>query len=352
MLLTNAVLEDILPGYGDFPECFRSVIPYLLASLIFHEDFLSENLSPAHPLFVSRVWTTGTIESLRPHVLSGCGTNFVSMMSASGIPPTLIITNEMEKLKEEMNDFKKTMKEQQDSGFANITHMMKDMPNEVSIKLRESLEINGVVQVTYGDVMRIVANLEETMLRAFQNQGRVPDVVQVPPAEAIQSRSSFFQANWIMYRWSDGSEQYFPEDFIYPKGTTVSIAWDLFYFGRTGLNEAPYRKLMPMNIKTGTESEIKTQKSYMSKAVKVIKAVAETAVIRRDISKESDLFKMNYENSRLVFRSSFQELSKRVYNVQDDAELDRMRITDVTYLRFYDLLMEPNRTSRKRRLGQ
>jgi hypothetical protein len=109
---------------------------------------------------------------------------------------------------------------------------------------------------------------------------------------------------------------------------------------------------MPMNIKTGTESEIKTQKSYMSKAVKVIKAVAETAVIRRDISKESDLFKMNYENSRLVFRSSFQELAKRVYNVQDDAELDRMRITDVTYLRFYDLLMEPNRTSRKRRLGQ
>jgi hypothetical protein len=43
-LLKDSMYEDILPGFKDFPESFKSVLPYLLASLIHHQKFLSDTL--------------------------------------------------------------------------------------------------------------------------------------------------------------------------------------------------------------------------------------------------------------------------------------------------------------------
>ena len=37
--------DDILPGYKKFPPCFVSVIPFLLASIVFHRDGLRRLLT-------------------------------------------------------------------------------------------------------------------------------------------------------------------------------------------------------------------------------------------------------------------------------------------------------------------
>ena len=46
-----------MPGYSTyFPDKFRPIFPFLLASLIHHKQWLLANLSSKHPLFVSPVW--------------------------------------------------------------------------------------------------------------------------------------------------------------------------------------------------------------------------------------------------------------------------------------------------------
>ncbi|ETV91792.1 hypothetical protein H310_13637 [Aphanomyces invadans] len=77
-----------MPGFTTFyPATFRSVIPFLLASLVYHCKWLKATLAVDHPLFLSHVWTSGTIPSLTTHVLSGVLKNKISGLVASGIPP-------------------------------------------------------------------------------------------------------------------------------------------------------------------------------------------------------------------------------------------------------------------------
>lgn len=58
--------EEMLPGFTTFfLEEFQIVVSYLLASIIFHADWLKANLDENHPLFTQPVWTSGIIGELR-----------------------------------------------------------------------------------------------------------------------------------------------------------------------------------------------------------------------------------------------------------------------------------------------
>jgi hypothetical protein len=66
--LTSEEWDDILPGYSTFyPLNFREVIPFLLASLIYHQPYLVslQATNPRHPLFLQRVWTSGVLVRLK-----------------------------------------------------------------------------------------------------------------------------------------------------------------------------------------------------------------------------------------------------------------------------------------------
>lgn len=53
-ILTEAVLTEIIPGYATFPACYKTAVPFLLASVVYHKEWLKENLPKNHLLFRSR----------------------------------------------------------------------------------------------------------------------------------------------------------------------------------------------------------------------------------------------------------------------------------------------------------
>ena len=69
----------------------------------------------------------------------------------------------------------------------------------------------------------------------------LPFVPSVAISEGTNGRT-YFTSSWLTYRWKDGFEQYFAEDFIYPTQCSVTLLWDLWHFGKVGINEDPYRK--------------------------------------------------------------------------------------------------------------
>lgn len=346
--LSRAVYDDILPGFRDYPECFRTVTSYLLASLVYHRKFISENLPSDHPIFLSRVWTTGIIDRLESKLHAGCGRNVVSSMTATGVPPTLVIANQMELLSDKVESLQKKMAEQQEMLLSTLSDKINTMPSIVANHLRDNLEINGVVQVTSSDVMRIVATMEATLLRAIAGgQGAaVGAVIGEPVISPV--RSSFFESTWRLYKWRDGSEQYYPDTFKFPK-CSVSALWDLWHFGKTGTNDAPYRKLLATHIQCGTEKEVGTQKTYLSKAKTVIGSLVDTAMESGDYARKVDIFDLSYEKSRELFNKCFIILCMRGYSIANEVLLDNLRVGEVTYLTFYDILTKPNR---KRRVAQ
>ena len=149
--LNEKLYEEILPGFTDYPSCFKTVTPYLLASLVYHREILVGNLPRDHPIFNSRVWLLGIIEAMQGKVLAGCGKNSTSQMTATGIPPTLVIANEFEGLREtvitlanKVDSMQDRLEEQQKVNLSTIMGRLDLVPESVSDSIRSNLEINGV----------------------------------------------------------------------------------------------------------------------------------------------------------------------------------------------------------------
>lgn len=66
-------------------------------------------------------------------------------------------------------------------------------------------------------------------------------------------------------------------------------------------------------------------------------------------ARKADIFDLSYEISRELFNKCFIILCMRGYSIANEALLDDLRVGEVTYLTFYDILTKPNR---KRRTAQ
>lgn len=137
-VLTTAEWEDILPGYSTFyPQSFRSVLPFLLASLIFHRKWLEDTFPANSALFNKRVWTSGVMDRVREKVHTGRMCNEETGLSATGIPPHVVLANKMALMEDKLQNMEDK-----------ITEAINDLPPKVRDAIVDNMAINGVVPIT------------------------------------------------------------------------------------------------------------------------------------------------------------------------------------------------------------
>lgn len=83
-ILTTAEWEEFFPGYGNTPATFQQVLPFLLASLYYHADWLDENLAADHPLRTSRAWTHPRAQEIKGKIHAGQFKNDITGLTATG----------------------------------------------------------------------------------------------------------------------------------------------------------------------------------------------------------------------------------------------------------------------------
>lgn len=197
--------ELILPGYSTFyPTSFQQVVPFLLASLIYHKQFLKDHLPAQHPLFLTRVWTSGLMDGLAPRVHAGCGRNPVTKLTATGIPPHIVLANEIVELKTELRSLREE-----------LIDRLVQMPQNVSSHMRNEFTIEGAVQITRADVQSLIAEMESRVLSAF---GSAITTLQVTHNAAVSSTAlhSTDAVEFRSFTW-DGRMHNVPQDFNFPK---------------------------------------------------------------------------------------------------------------------------------------
>jgi hypothetical protein len=80
--------EELLVDFAKYPQDFKIVVPYLIASVVHHSEYLCKSLSSTHPIFVSRFWRSGAQITLRSHVLAPVRMRCdITGMIASGVAP-------------------------------------------------------------------------------------------------------------------------------------------------------------------------------------------------------------------------------------------------------------------------
>jgi len=103
-ILTVEEWAELLPNYSTFYRVnFRVPLTYLLASLVYHQDWMKENFAPNHPIFISRIWTSGVVNRLKTKVYTGCLKNDKTCLCATKIPPHVVLQNGFKALETALN---------------------------------------------------------------------------------------------------------------------------------------------------------------------------------------------------------------------------------------------------------
>jgi hypothetical protein len=93
--LGKIVWPAVLPLYSRMPESFKQALPFLLAAICYHEQWLRSTLSAQHPLFSTYLFASGAVDTLKAHVIAGCSHCPVTGLMATGIPAHLAMTHEL-----------------------------------------------------------------------------------------------------------------------------------------------------------------------------------------------------------------------------------------------------------------
>jgi hypothetical protein len=201
------VEEWIVQGYSTFyPSNLVPVITFLLAQIVHHKNWLLQSLPENHVLFNSRVWTSGIIEKLQNRILLGNGRNSSSGMTATGIPPHIILANEVAKVREEVSLIK-----------IDLMNKLDALPEKVKTAMLENFSINGVVPITTSEVHRLVSELQVTLLTVIRQQAEATEKA-ISEVVITQRGSNETGTNATGYQlWSWGEMFHFvPEGFIFP----------------------------------------------------------------------------------------------------------------------------------------
>ena len=147
-LLTEEEWQVVVPAYNNYPASFKAAIPHVVASVVYHSEWLECNLPNVHPLFLTRFWREGFVDRLRDHVLTGVFRCAVTNMTATGIPPHLVVAHELTNLRSEVrNEMIQMRASMLDLKDANVRQFA-ELPGAVTNEVLQHAKFEGVVPLT------------------------------------------------------------------------------------------------------------------------------------------------------------------------------------------------------------
>jgi hypothetical protein len=159
--------EEIIPGFFHFPSSFKSTLPFLLASVCYHHDFLLQMLDGRHPFFQSALWRSGHISRLASEVINGIGSHVTSGLRATGVPPNVILAQEIHAIGEKLvclqgafGDFRKQVS-------ADINSLNSSIPKGVSDRILDEIQIQGLQPLTKDSVLELVRDASRQQTEVF-----------------------------------------------------------------------------------------------------------------------------------------------------------------------------------------
>ena len=200
--------ERFVPGCSQYPERFQHAIPFLIASVIHHKDFLMESLPENHPLFRTSLFTSGLISNLSLAIrLNGESTGMI----ASGVPEIVSLRKDLTNLREEISV----------------------IPRETVNVMLERVRVDGVQPVSREDF----ENFRETVQLSISNllnDGFNRAISMDRNLNSNSNRNSIdsgrgSESGASVYHW-EGRLHPVPQAFMLPTSGIYSM-WCLWHFG-------------------------------------------------------------------------------------------------------------------------
>ncbi|KUF82947.1 hypothetical protein AM587_10002300 [Phytophthora nicotianae] len=233
--MTSEYWNDLVSGFANYSRGIRSAFPFFLASIVYHEQFLRDTLSPGHPIFKARVFSSNELLNLqRASVVLSLGTSPVCGIKATGIPAHLAVAKEVKDLREEVSKLNNELVLlRQDMN----TKLPDNVADKVVADLMQKFVVNGVAPVSLQDLANLRVDLAAEIHRAI-------GTIQVPQGIATQPPREVLTSAWQRWEWGDGKLAHaVPKGWEFPAHTRVKQLWNLWFFGNKDSGIRPYKLL-------------------------------------------------------------------------------------------------------------
>ena len=244
--ITDFEWRDVVPGFDHYPETFRQCIPYLLASVVHHEEFLRTSLSAEHTLFHTRVFASGLINRLRGTTVTGIGQCVHTGMHASGVPTSVMTHCRVVELGQQLSALKDFVHQTLSQTKEDIITAQLTVPGAVKETLLQNFAVDGVAPLTREDLLSLtsrfdtidsrindvradmLATLQDRLTSTHHLPGTVPASSNVGPSAATSSAE---QLAWGTWDW-DGRFHPVPRGWRFPRHGVKIVFLEWIYGNR------------------------------------------------------------------------------------------------------------------------
>ena len=258
----NSYMFSILPPFIEQPipnmieiitACFPNIPPncykfaeFCLASVAYHEQFLRDTLSSDHTLFNSPFFTMGWINIVKPSVVCRVP-NPDDVMQATGVPPHVILLNEMNHVSENLSQVS-------DRVVQGVIEVLEERAIGAGTVTRDGL---------HDMIGECLSEFGLTTLVAELRSQRVDNGLVTNNENSQQLNDESRQRQ--MFMWG-GRFRHIPEDFSFPK-TGIYYAWQQWLLGNREKQYPPLRILRSSDMKDRNMQKKLGEFKFLMKAI-------------------------------------------------------------------------------------
>jgi hypothetical protein len=334
-----------LERYDEYPDSFKTVIPYLLASIVhhFHTGWLRQNIVPTHPIWSSKIFANAVnynnveypniVSILENRVLLGRNYCNQTYMQATGVPDHFKIAEEvnavrvefsgkLNELKRSFDDLSQSFQEFKDANAI-------ELPLNVCRTFVDNFQVAGS-QATPQVIRGIIRDELEIMIDRFGNVNRNPvdeDANDHDEHNELNEERPIHR----LFSWGRRDGRLFKEEFTFTNMAAKSM-WNLWHFGNSFDETYPYKEAKIRkqihDLKTSDE------RVRYSKAAYVMEYFEEQINFAGIKDPDVDVSSLNRIEADRMFDEIFPLMMEMMY--PDGG--NRNRVEDLTYTTMHNRL--------------
>jgi hypothetical protein len=348
-LLQRVGLGRLVPCYDLLPNSFKRVIPYFIATLLYHEQWLRATFRDMnHPLWKSALFTHNlqAISQLKRHVVAGIYHNEQTKMTATGIPGYISMAQQLKELQDKMERRDQELMALLREHHQLIIRLLEQQPE----KLREHLLLHfdglGPRAATTEELKRSIDELKGYIDRRFpdanatatntsgstNNHATTQQRTVVDEATANQIWAADGSVKQMQHFWGQQfryccdqtctssvheiREVSAPHNFQF-KNMPLKQAFSLWYLGNDQTCTGPYRLLSekycgPLQNQNKYRKDLSNCKRAMMKLYAI--ALEQHCVENPTVANPTTTFRINKDNWSTIFDSAFEVLQDQIYS--------------------------------------
>ena len=313
-VLTPEEWNTVVPGYDNYPSGFKTVIPYLIASLCKHSEFLQHELPREHAFFNTRFWCDGYHTKLCNSLYGDVNYCAATDMSATGLPVHHITTVAINTLQKKVESLEKQLQ-----------HKMDDLPIAITDAVLQRCQVNGAYPVTLDNLKNMLQDVREGILHDMDKSRSAESSASASTSSAEECNNS--GNKWRLFIWK-GQFHPVPDDFVLPRDNIAAL-FHLWYVGNEDKQIGPYSRIRSYDLNRQCD------KVALPKLRAVFKMVEKLAIDNELIADIASISSMNPPARDVLFNDAYKKLMEYI---KAKTGIDCKKNGYLCYMTIYKLL--------------